>query len=919
MKRFLPFFLFLITFTFSSFAGTTGKLAGKVTDSQTGESLIGVNVVLEGTTFGAATDKDGNYMINNIPPGEYTLVFSYVGYQKQTFLKVRINVDFTTRLDVKLNNETMVTDAVIIEAKAPLVRTDLTSSQTTIDAGQIESLPVESIGQLLVLQAGVTTGVGGEIHIRGGRSSEIAYTVNGISITNPFDNTNMVQIATNAIQELSVISGTFNAEYGNAMSGVVNTVTKEGGVKYAGHFAVYSGDYLSTRKSTFFNIDDINVLNNVIGEMTFGGPIYPGLNEVTFFVSGRVEKDNGYLYGVREHNPYDYYFTDKRYTDSIKVISTGDGKILPLNTSQSYNGTAKLSIKPIPTIKINFDGIYSFSKSRAYNHSYKYNPDGRLNYFNEGLLSSFEFRHTLNPSTFYSLKGSYNLNNYSSYLYPLLDASGKEVTYRPGMDWTQYHADPRYQPTDYAQTPRSYMFLAGGTQNGHYYESANTIIGKLDVTSQVSKAHELKFGFETKIHQLKYESFTVRRDTTNYLVPTILSTSTPYHDFYIKKPFEFSAYAQDKMEFDNMIINIGLRYDYFKPKSLYSTNILYPSPNDPLLPSYVDKNSLLAEANAKHQISPRLGISFPITDKGIIHFSYGHFFQMPPFSYLYENADFKYNLAYGEPVVGNADLKPEKTVTYELGLQQQLFENLAFNVTGFYKDVRDLIATQSIRTSGSSTYLKYVNKDYGNIKGITFTLTKRKTADSPFGVTVDYTFQSAEGNDTDPDAFFLDLSSGKQAEKVTVFLPWDQTHTLSATVSFGEINNWNLSLVGRLGSGLPYTPQIYEKQIYITPMSGRRPTTARVDLMAEKIFRIFDYNISVFLKIYNLFDTLNERVVYLDTGRSSYTLESTRTTAQATEELSKRIQGVHSIADYYSRPDYYSAPREVNLGFSFEF
>jgi outer membrane receptor protein involved in Fe transport len=918
MKQMLLLLLFLSLFS-NSFPGITGKLAGRVTDAQTGEPLIGVNVIIEGTSLGDATDKDGYFLVNNIPPGEYRISFSFIGYQKQTIVKVKISADFTTKLDAQLTSQTLVTDAVIIEAKAPLIREDLTSSQTTIDAGQIENLPVESIGQLLVLQAGVTTGVGGEIHIRGGRSSEIAYTINGISINNPFDNSQMVQIATNAIQELSVISGTFNAEYGNAMSGVVNTITKEGGVKYSGHVAVYSGDYISTRKSTFFNIDDINPANNFIGEATFGGPIYPDVDQVTLFLSGRYETDNGYLYGIREHNTSDHAIQNKLYPDSIKIISTGDNEIVPMNTSNRFNATWKLSFKPTPTLKINYDGLYSKSKSRGYNHSYKYNPDGRLNYFDEGLLNSFELRHTLSSTTFYSFKGSYSLNNYSSYLYPLLYTDGSEVKFKPGMSLDGLIADSRYQPTDFGLTPFSYTFLFGGTQNGHYYESAKTYLAKFDITSQVTKNHEIKIGLETKFHQLDYESFTVRRDTTTYLTPTILGTNTPYHDFYIKKPNEFSAYAQDKMEFDNMIINLGIRYDFFQPKSVYSTNIYYPSPNDPLLPSFVDKNSLLAEAKPKHQISPRLGISFPITDKGIIHFSYGHFFQMPPFSYLYQNADFKYNLAYGEPVIGNADLRPEKTVTYELGLQQQLLEDLAFNVTGFYKDVRDLIATQTIRTSGSSTYLKYVNKDYGNIKGVTFTLTKRKTADSPFGVTIDYTFQSAEGNDNNSDAFFLDLSSGKQSEKLSVFLPWDQTHTLNGTLSFGEARDWNVSLVTRLGTGLPYTPQIYEKQIYIRPMSGRRPFTSRVDLMAEKIFRIFNYDISVFIKIYNLFDTLNERIVYLDTGRSTYTLQSNTTVTRATDEYAKKIPGVHPTSDYFNRPDYYSAPREVNLGFSFEF
>jgi len=207
MRRLVLFSVLFIIISFSDyFAGTTGKISGKVIDTETKEPVFGVNIILEGTNFGAASDMNGYYLINNIPPGEYTVTFSAVGYQKKSYTKVKVSVDFTTKLDIDLSVEAVQMEAVVVEAKQPLVRTDLTSSHTSIDATQISSLPVESIGQILSLQAGVTQGTGGDIHIRGGRSSEISYTVNGVSISNPFDNSATVQIATNAIQELSVIA-----------------------------------------------------------------------------------------------------------------------------------------------------------------------------------------------------------------------------------------------------------------------------------------------------------------------------------------------------------------------------------------------------------------------------------------------------------------------------------------------------------------------------------------------------------------------------------------------------------------------------------------------------------------------------------------------------------------------------------------
>ncbi|HOJ19178.1 MAG TPA: TonB-dependent receptor [Ignavibacteriaceae bacterium] len=901
------------------FAGTTGKLAGRVTDTDTKEGLFGVNVILEGTNFGAATDINGYYMINNIPPGDYTVTFSAVGYQKKSFTKVKISVDFTSKLDVDLGVEAVQMEAIIVEAKQPLVRQDLTSSHTSIDATQISSLPVESISQILTLQAGVTTGTGGDIHIRGGRSNEIAFTVNGVSISNPFDNTATVTIATNAIQELSVISGTFNAEYGGAMSGIVNTVTKEGGNDYKGFLSFYTGDYLSTRKETFFNVDKFSGLNNMVGELTFGGPI-PGTNKsLGFFVSGRYNDNKGWLYGIRQHVTSDSIFINPDDPNDIRLAMNGDMSKVSMNPSRRFSGTGKLTYKPTTTIKLNYDLIYSISEGRSYSHDWKYNPDGLPEYHDNGITNVFELRHAVSNSTFYSLKGSYNINYYSSYLYPMLNSDGSEVTFRANMNPLDYIADHRYQPIEKLVRPNSYTFYLGGTSNDHSYEDAKTFLGKFDITSQVSRNHEVKFGLEGRLHTLEYRYFSVRRDRTTYTTPTVLDLTSPYSDYYKKEPVEFSGYIQDKMEFDNLIVNLGLRYDYFDAKSQYSLNITYPSPNDPKLPPYIDKSTLLGDSKAKHQISPRLGVSFPITDKGIIHFSYGHFFQMPPFRYLYANSSFKYSFASGEPTIGNANLKPEKTVSYEIGLQQELLPDLAFNVTGFYKDVRDLLALENIRVSGDQTYTKYVNKDYGNIKGVTFSLTKRRSGEDMLGVTLDYTLQVAEGNDTDADAFFLDLSSGRQSEKTVIYLPWDQTHTLNATISFGVPNDWNLSLIGQLGTGLPYTPTLYEQQVLLRTNSSRRPSTANVDLLAEKMFNYMGIKFSVFLKIFNLFDTLNERLVYGDTGRSTYTLQLMQGGVKSAQNLADRVEGIHSTEDYFSRPNYYYPPREVRLGMSLEF
>ena len=932
--RLLSVALCLLVLVFPLSAGETGKIAGRVQDAQTGEALVGISVVIEGSTMGASTDIDGQFTIISVPPGTYTVAASGVGFQRRRITNVKVSIDFTTRLEFRLGTEEITLDAVEVEAEAPMIRRDLTSTQTVVDAATIQALPVENVTQVLTLQAGIIQGAGGEIHIRGGRSTEISYTVNGVSIVNPFDNSRSVQIATNAIQELSVVSGTFNAEYGNALSGVVNTVTKEGGQEYRGSLSYYTGDMVSSRTDVFTGIDDYDPLNRMVLEGTLSGPIPLTGNMLSVFLSARYDKNKGYLNGIRQHNPTDYVYKDPLNPNDITVIATGDGAVVAMNPSTQLSTTGKLSFALTPTMKLRYDILYSNSEYQSYNHSLKYNPDANPTSYDWGWLNALEFRHAVGSTTFYTVRGSYSINDFQSYLYPLVDPAGTEVSFHAGMslDTTLMRADGRYPDPalgvfgDYLYQPgykdvlaSTYTFSSGGTQNGHYYQRTQSGALKADITSQVTQSHELKGGLEYRNHQIDYRGFSVLRDTIRYFAPTIPGTNTVYHTAYVKFPEQFSAYVQDKMEFESIILNVGVRFDYFWARSKYAPDIFLPSPNSPTLPPDVDPASVLADAAPKNQWSPRLGVSFPITDRGIIHFSYGHFFQMPPFQYLFANPDFKASFSTGSPVFGNSDLNPEKTVTYEIGLQQQLGDNLAINVTGFYKDVRDLLALQQIRISSDETYFKYVNKDYANIRGITFSLTKRRTAGDLLGVSIDYTFQAAEGNETNSDAFFLDLSSGRQSEKIPVYLSWDQTHTLNAMVSVGEPNDWNIAVVGRFGTGLPYTPQDFGRSIELKTNSERKPQQATVDLLADKTFDLGSFGLSVFLKIYNVFDTLNERLVYTDTGRATYTLLMTQGPALETEKISTEVPGVHPASEYFVQPQYYLPPREVRFGLTIEF
>ena len=255
------------------FAGN-GKITGIIVNKETGEPLPGVNVVVEEIALGAATDVNGYYFIINVPPGDYTLQASYIGYATQKVQNLRVNIDQTTFQNIAMTAEVLEGEEIIVMADRPMVQKDLTSSQKITTGAEMKEMPVESFLGVLTTQAGVNQGADGALHIRGGRSNEIGYYIDGVAVSNPFfTNSLAINISNKALEEMKVISGAFNAEYGNAMSGIVNLQIKEGGKNYEGSISAYTGDYFSNDTELYTNIDDVNPLANTILEGSISGPV----------------------------------------------------------------------------------------------------------------------------------------------------------------------------------------------------------------------------------------------------------------------------------------------------------------------------------------------------------------------------------------------------------------------------------------------------------------------------------------------------------------------------------------------------------------------------------------------------------------------------------------------------------------------
>ena len=298
-----------------------------------------------------------------------------------------------------------------------MVHKDLTASQKITTAREIADLPVESFVGVLVNQAGVNQGAGGEIHIRGGRYNEVGYYIDGVSVSNPFfTNSPAVNISNKSLQEMRVVSGAFNAEYGNAMSGIVNIELKEGDARITnGSLSFYSGDYLTDNDKIFLNIDNFKTFSNVVVDAGINGPIKIIKNgKLTYNVSLRYSDQGGHLYGLREHVPDD--IADFRFSDNWYIEMGGDSSYVSMNPSTRINMLTKLTYKFSPKFKISFQDIINDSKWKNYVHTYKFNPDGTYNYNSKNRNTSIKINRAFNNG-FLTLNIFHNSTNYRNFVY----------------------------------------------------------------------------------------------------------------------------------------------------------------------------------------------------------------------------------------------------------------------------------------------------------------------------------------------------------------------------------------------------------------------------------------------------------------------------------------------------------------------
>lgn len=900
----LTVFFFTITLQ-TAFAQTTGKISGKVTSADTHESLIGANIILEGTKFGAATDINGEYYIINIPPGTYRLKVSMVGYETVIIDKFTVSVNRTSSADIQLKETTIQGKEVVISVSKIQSKKDQTSSVRNVTADEISMMPVENLDAVVNMQTGVVRG-----HFRGGRSDEVAYLVDGVKVDEAFGNSRIVTVEKNVVSEIEVITGTFNAEYGNAMSGVVNAVTKDGGNEYNGSISLNTSNFVTPHDDIFFGLKSPNLYwsKDFIGFLE--GPIIQ--NYLNFIVNGRYQDYVGPRSGIRRFEPDNFSNFSSQESSNWYSEHTGDNAVVPMETGKEASVFGKISFNPSASIRMSLNYSYNFSEGQGYSHFYKYNPDARgSSHFNSNMLT-FTINHSLSNSLFYEFK--------SSYLY----------------SWDAYYKyenplDNNYIHDGYTTGSNGPGFSTGGMDKGWSENWNKNFNEKFDISWQVSNNHIFKAGidftqyiinrFNTSVRNKYFNTpfvndtvFNSQTGKTEYLYyePELILENSIYTQIYEVRPRQYSAYLQDKMEFDEMVINLGLRFDYFNPNTTYPSQ--YRNPGNQLsFPDNPDKMSTYLKAEGSSQLSPRFGISYKLGDAALLRFSYGHFFQMPPLYALYANHYVIIGTGDYQTLLGNPRLKPQKTIQYEAGLWQQLTSNMSCEVAVFYRDIYDLLSTTTIETYNAIRYGLYTNKDYGNARGLEL---KFDYYSGPFTARVNYTLQYTRGV-ADYPTFSFDRA-GAKLDPVTVLVPmaWDQRHTLNATVSY-FMEGFGISATARYDSGTPYgwSPLAESDlaRVHLNPNNSTMPSLFSVDLQGSvDLFTFGSTKTRMTLLVYNLLDRLNEVSVNSTTGRANQVIIRETTLAGYRSNFS-------TVYDLNNNPGSFSNPRSVKIGIEFIF
>jgi outer membrane receptor protein involved in Fe transport len=935
------------------FAGVTGKIRGKVVDRESKEPLVGANVALEGTSMGARTDVDGEYTILSVPAGTYSVKASFVGYASTTVSNVRVNADLTTSLDFSLATEAIQVTGVEITAERPLINKSATNAVRIVSGDELANIPVRGVAAIVALQAGVVE-QGGQVFIRGGRQDEVGYYVDGADARDARTGAQLITVVPEAVEEFQVQAGGYNAEYGGANAGIIRQQLKTGsntfgaslrvetdnfvdrGKKYLGGYSYGYTDYSGTVSGPLFS-DNIKFF--LAGQNTFqADPTAAYWDGFTFKdlvedVTGSNRNPNNPLVT----DPTSIYYSASGGLPTGRLPDTLDLVVLPGNVSgrkfQQWAGNGTLTFDANPFI-VRLSGSINYTKTL-------FNPNPIRNIFNEARLPnvdvsnglySAKITHFVQPQTYYDVTLSYSDQRFKRYDpffkddYLAYGDSTKAAKF--GMVYFGRFRSPQDIRVDgFPFTRPGSLNFNGGATVPYFKRKQSYMSGAVDLTHQFEK-HELKGGFSYREHRVRNYSIggleallgsllsnpdAARNGGTDrdLLFRTGGLPNNYGYDIYgnetsaegldgVKKPKYISAYLQDKFEVDDLVINAGLRFDSFNNDDYEFI--------DPKNPPFDPQNAtILASGTRKvpafKTVSPRLGFSFPVTDRTVFHVQYGKFVQAPQLVDIYNSTAVTAFYFLGRNFISAPNgfgLKPIRTTQYEIGFTQQFTDFASFDLTTFYKDIQGQIQYDVVTTTpGSQTasYNTLQNGDFATTKGLEVTLRLRRT--NRIQAAVNYTLSDAQGTGSSRSASVSSVQAGPERPTVLSPLAFNQTHRGSVNVDYRFGKDDGGSILERLGANLLFTfnsGHAYTKALQSSSPGQRGPEEAgilsdddprtrkpdgainssttpwvfQVDLRLDKTISIADmFEVNLYLYVQNLLDTKNVLNVYSRSGNAT--------------------------------------------------
>ncbi len=993
-KFYTTILLLLIASTFSLAQTGTGRVSGKVVDKQTGEPLIGANIIVEGTTLGAATDINGEYLISQIPSGTYSIRVSYIGFQSVKMSEVKITSGLTTSINFTLQSTDFATGDVVIIAERPLVEKSATNAIRVINSEDLDALPTRDIDAIIALQPGVVQ-LNGDTFIRGSRADETGYTLEGADIKNILsrDGGSLVSVTPDALEEIIVQAGGYTAQYGNANAGIISQEFKTGGAQYHASFRVETDNFGNYPGEKFLGAYSYGYSDYVL---TVSGPVFT--DKLKLFVSGEN-------YFMRDKTPMFFdanptAFSDGALFDTTKVYDTGvfggdknEYQIL------KWNG-GNLDGRLLNRYTLNSTLLYDSNPlmirlATAFTYQTQQNsPRDIRDMFNQSRTPVTDQSNLL-----LNLKTTYLLTSNSYFTANINYFDGRSKTYDPifkddVMSYSDSLANAKYgyEFRNYTTGPPAYdfygfPFFRDGTVRTGYVKDKNSYLGgSISYTAQIKK-HSIKAGGSYQRWTVRHlgiqnpsnELSTIRnnpdltfnQDSLAFLIGNLLFRDFNNYGYDVfgnevddgvfgaKHPVLASGYVEDRFEISDIILNFGLRYDFIDMDSWAWKNPALPVIDDQThLP---DPNSLI-EGQSYSYISPRLGLSFPISDQTVFHLQYGKFVQSPSLDVAFRGIYTAAEIFQAANLISNPiayDPSPIRTTSYEIGFAHQFTDFAAVDITAFYKDIKGQLQYTNIITdpgAAKSKYAAFVNQDFATTQGVEVSLKLRRI--ERIAAQINYTFSDASGTNSF-------VGSGIGSTEVnnnvpTVLLPLNYNFTHSGTISldyrFGKddggsiLEQLGFNFLFTFNSGHPFTlarnlglGQASAWTGGLIPSDdsrGRRPigpvnssTTPwffNLDLRIDKTVSVAGFDFNFYVYVANVFDTRNVTNVYQKTGNAyddgflqsedgQQLISKSRYTERFADLYRSLNLGNRQAAFFQYNYDLFSAPRQIRAGVKFNF